>query len=74
LRLVPTQPPTKWVTGILSPLKAAGAWSWPFTSLYFRGLEWMELQLHASFRLFDLNNWTLTFRLLQPQFVGSYSQ
>jgi hypothetical protein len=25
LRLVPTQPPTKWVTGILSPLKAAGA-------------------------------------------------
>jgi hypothetical protein len=26
--------------------KAAGAWSWPLTSIYCRGQEWVDLYLH----------------------------
>jgi len=36
--LGPTQPPSHWLPGILSPGgKAAEAWSWPLTSIYRRG-------------------------------------
>jgi hypothetical protein len=31
--------------------KAAGAWSWPLTSIYCRGKECVELNLHAPIRL-----------------------
>jgi len=28
--------------------KAAGAWNWPLTSIYFRGQECVELYLHSQ--------------------------
>jgi len=36
--LGPTQPPIQWVArGSFPGDKAAGAWSWPFTSILWRG-------------------------------------
>jgi hypothetical protein len=36
-----TQPSIQWVFGAVSPgVKQLGAWSWPFTSIYYQGQEW----------------------------------
>jgi hypothetical protein len=34
--------------------KAAGAWSWPLTSIYCRGQEWVEVYLQIAIRLHDV--------------------
>jgi hypothetical protein len=40
--LRPTQPPVRWVPGILSPGRsAAGAWRWPLTPISCRCQEWV---------------------------------
>jgi len=37
----------QWVTGYITGGKAAGAWSWPLSSISCRGYEWVELYLYA---------------------------
>jgi hypothetical protein len=52
--LGPTQPPIKCILrggGLSCGIKAAGAWSWPVTSVYSRGKEYVELYLHSPVRL-----------------------
>jgi hypothetical protein len=42
-----TQPPNQWVPAVVSWLKAVGAWNWALTSVYYRGLEFVYIYLHA---------------------------
>jgi hypothetical protein len=50
-----TQPPIEWVPGALCPGgKAAGGWSWPLTSKYYRSQENMDLY-RTSALLIDIN-------------------
>jgi hypothetical protein len=50
-----TQPPIQWVPEALSPgSEAATAWSWPLTSSYCRGQEYVDLYIHFHIRLHGL--------------------
>jgi hypothetical protein len=66
----PIQPISQWVPGAISlGGKAAGAWSWPLTSIYCRGQEYVELYIYSPIRLHGVvlsykkhkDNFTFTF-------------
>ena len=46
-----TQPSIQSVPWFLARVKAAREWSWPLTSIYSQGQEWMLLYLHSTVSL-----------------------
>jgi hypothetical protein len=44
----PIQPHIWWIQGLFPRGKVAGAWSWPLTSNYWRGHEYVNLYIHLA--------------------------